>query len=127
MVLFFSFPAFSSDPRLPRNAVEWLMTGGIVFSSLAAQLLMNQEFRYCKSWEGGLIVISEVVFTALLGVVFLGEIFGGKNETNLYGISVDYAVLYGFQYGSGNRDATHPRLALIDDRHQNQQAPGFLW
>ena len=70
-----TFPAFISEPILPNSGIEWLMTGGIVFTSLAAQLLMNQGFRYCKSWEGGLILTSEVVFTALLGIAFLGEIF----------------------------------------------------
>jgi drug/metabolite transporter (DMT)-like permease len=50
------------------------MIGGIVFSSIAAQLLMNQGFQYCKSWEGGLFLTSEVVFTSVLGIVFLGEI-----------------------------------------------------
>ncbi|MGD8991983.1 MAG: DMT family transporter [Desulfobacterales bacterium] len=73
-----TFPVFIIDPRLPATGVEWLMTAGIVFSALAAQLLMNQGFRYCKSWEGGLILTSEVVFTALLGILFLGEIFSWR-------------------------------------------------
>ena len=54
------------------------MIGGIVFSALAAQLLMNQGFQYCKSWEGGLILTSEVVFTSLLGILVLGEIFSWR-------------------------------------------------
>ena len=54
------------------------MIAGIVFAALAAQLLMNQGFQYCKSWEGGLILTSEVVFTALLGILFLGEIFNWR-------------------------------------------------
>jgi drug/metabolite transporter (DMT)-like permease len=49
------------------------MLGGIVCSALAAQLLMNQGFRYCKSWEGGLFLMAEVVFTSILGILFLGE------------------------------------------------------
>jgi drug/metabolite transporter (DMT)-like permease len=69
-----SFPGFISQPQLPRSGIEWLMTGGIVFTSIAAQLLMNQGFQYCKSWEGGLLLTSEVVFTSMLGIVFLGEI-----------------------------------------------------
>jgi drug/metabolite transporter (DMT)-like permease len=68
-----SFPGFISQPQLPRSGIEWLMIGGIVFSSIAAQLLMNQGFQYCKSWEGGLFLTSEVVFTSMLGIVFLGE------------------------------------------------------
>ncbi len=73
-----TFPAFISDPKLPGSGIEWLMTAGIVFAALAAQLLMNQGFQYCKSWEGGLILTSEVVFTALLGILFLGEIFNWR-------------------------------------------------
>ena len=73
-----TFPAFISDPKLPGSGIEWLMITGIVFAALAAQLLMNQGFQYCKSWEGGLILTSEVVFTALLGILFLGEIFNWR-------------------------------------------------
>lgn len=73
-----TFPAFISNPQLPRSGIDWLMTGGIVFTALSAQLLMNQGFKYCKSWEGGLILTSEVVFTSLLGIMFLGEIFSWR-------------------------------------------------
>jgi drug/metabolite transporter (DMT)-like permease len=34
---------------------------------------MNQGFFYCKGWEGGVLMSSEVVFTAVLGIVFLGD------------------------------------------------------
>lgn len=68
-----SLPPFIANPQIPSLPVEWLMLGGIVFSALAAQLLMNQGFRYCKSWEGGLFLMAEVVFTSILGILFLGE------------------------------------------------------
>jgi drug/metabolite transporter (DMT)-like permease len=68
-----SLPPFMANPQFPRVPVEWLMLGGIVSSALAAQLLMNQGFRYCKSWEGGLFLMAEVVFTSVLGILFLGE------------------------------------------------------
>jgi drug/metabolite transporter (DMT)-like permease len=68
-----SFPAFIAHPQIPQVTSEWLMLGGIVCSALAAQLLMNQGFRYCKSWEGGLFLMAEVVFTSILGILFLGE------------------------------------------------------
>ena len=68
-----SLPPFMANPQIPRVPVEWLMLGGIVSSALAAQLLMNQGFRYCKSWEGGLFLMAEVVFTSILGILFLGE------------------------------------------------------
>jgi drug/metabolite transporter (DMT)-like permease len=68
-----SFPAFVANPQVPHFTLEWLMLGGIVCFSLAAQLLMNQGFRYCKSWEGGLFLTSEVIFTSIFGIFFLGE------------------------------------------------------
>ena len=68
-----SLPPFIANPQIPHVPREWLMLGGIVCSALAAQLLMNQGFRYCKSWEGGLFLMAEVVFTSILGIVFLGE------------------------------------------------------
>ena len=68
-----SLPPFMANPQIPRVPVQWLMLGGIVFSALVAQLLMNQGFRYCKSWEGGLFLMAEVVFTSILGILFLGE------------------------------------------------------
>ncbi|UCG13701.1 MAG: DMT family transporter [Deltaproteobacteria bacterium] len=68
-----SLPAFAANPQIPRVTLEWVMLGGIVCSSLIAQLLMNQGFRYCKSWEGGLFLMAEVLFTSILGIVFLDE------------------------------------------------------
>jgi drug/metabolite transporter (DMT)-like permease len=76
--VFVSFPGFISQPQLPRSGIEWLMTGGIVFTSIAAQLLMNQGFKYCKSWEGGLFLTSEVVFTSILGFALLGEMLSWR-------------------------------------------------
>ena len=73
-----SFPGFISQPQLPRSGIEWVMTGGIVFSSIAAQLLMNQGFKYCKSWEGGLYLTGEVVFTSILGFAFLDEVLSWR-------------------------------------------------
>jgi drug/metabolite transporter (DMT)-like permease len=53
--------------------MEWVMVLGIVFTSLSAQLLMNQGFFYCRGWEGGVFMSSEVIFTAIIGIVFLGD------------------------------------------------------
>lgn len=66
-------PGFLSAPVWPSNSVEWLMCGGIVLTSLTAQLSMNQGFFYCRSWEGGLFMTSEVAMTALIGIVFLHD------------------------------------------------------
>jgi drug/metabolite transporter (DMT)-like permease len=34
---------------------------------------MNQGFFYCKGWEGGVFMSSEVVFTAIVGIAYLGD------------------------------------------------------
>ena len=66
-------PRFVMAPLLPSTPAEWAMVTGIVFASLTAQLLMNQGFFYCRGWEGGVFMSSEVVFTALVGITFLGD------------------------------------------------------
>jgi drug/metabolite transporter (DMT)-like permease len=69
-----TFPVYIADPIIPASWVEWMMAAGIAATSIIAQLFMNQGFKYCKSWEGGLFLTSEMVFTAALGIAFLGEI-----------------------------------------------------
>ena len=66
-------PSFIMTPLLPGTPLEWVMVLGIVFTSLTAQLLMNQGFFYCKGWEGGVFMSSEVIFTGIVGIVFLGD------------------------------------------------------
>ncbi len=66
-------PKFLLAPVIPSNPIEWTMVLGIIFTSLTAQLLMNQGFFYCKGWEGGVFMSSEIIFTATVGIVFLGE------------------------------------------------------
>ena len=66
-------PMFALQPALPSTPAEWAMILGIVFTSVTAQLLMNQGFFYCRGWEGGVFMSSEVVFTAVVGIAFLGD------------------------------------------------------
>ncbi len=68
-----TLPYFCLHPVFPATPMEWVMILGIVLSSLAAQLLMNQGFFYCQGWEGGVLMSSEVIFTAIVGIVFLGD------------------------------------------------------
>ena len=68
-----TLPSFISDPQFPTIQIEWLIVGGIVFSSIFAQLIMNQGFKYCKSWEGGLFLTSELIFTSIIGIVLFCE------------------------------------------------------
>jgi drug/metabolite transporter (DMT)-like permease len=66
-------PMFVLNPIMPVTAMEWAMVLGIVFTAVTAQLLMNQGFFYCRGWEGGVFMSSEVIFTAIVGIVFLGD------------------------------------------------------
>lgn len=68
-----TLPKFVLAPLLPSSPLEWAMVLGIVITSVAAQLSMNQGFFYCKGWEGGVFMSSEVIFTALVGIAFLGD------------------------------------------------------
>jgi drug/metabolite transporter (DMT)-like permease len=68
-----TLPKFALHPVWPATPLEWVMILGIIFSSATAQLLMNQGFFYCRGWEGGVFMSSEVVFTAVVGIVFMGD------------------------------------------------------
>ena len=68
-----TLPMFLLNPVLPVTPVEWAMVLGIVFTSVVAQIMMNQGFFYCRGWEGGVFMSSEAIFTAIVGIVFLGD------------------------------------------------------
>lgn len=68
-----TLPRFAMAPLLPSTGTEWAMVLGVVFISITAQLLMNQGFFYCRGWEGGVFMSSEVVFTAIVGIAVLGD------------------------------------------------------
>ena len=40
---------------------------------LIAQILMNQGFKFLKAPEGGVILMSEVVFTGIAGVIIFND------------------------------------------------------
>ena len=68
-----TLPQFAMAPLLPSTGMAWTMVLGIIFVSVAGQLLMNQGFFYCRGWEGGVFMSSEVIFTAIVGIAFLGD------------------------------------------------------
>jgi len=68
-----AFPPYISNPTMPDSAIDWLMIGGIVSTSIVAQITMNQGFKYCKSWEGGLFLTCEMIFVAFFGIFYLQE------------------------------------------------------
>lgn len=55
-----------------------MVSGGIIVSAILGQLTMNHGFGYCCSWEGGLYLTSEVVFTGLAGIALLGDPVGWR-------------------------------------------------
>lgn len=64
---------FLSAPHVPSSGNEWLIIATIVGASLIAQLLMNEGFHYCGSFQGSLFMTSEVVFVSMWGIIFLNE------------------------------------------------------
>jgi drug/metabolite transporter (DMT)-like permease len=71
-------PFFLRSPVLPLSLNQVLVCGGIVLTSILGQLLMNQGFGYCRSWEGGLYMTGEVLFTALAGIMLFGDPVGWR-------------------------------------------------
>lgn len=69
---------FAAAPQWPQGNLEWAIIAGILFTSTAGQLLMTQGLRYCKSWEGGLLMTSEVIFITILGILILNETVGTR-------------------------------------------------
>ena len=64
---------FVLAPRLPHTTLDWLLISGIIGISVVAQLLMHHGFRYCRSWEGGLLMTSELIYASIFGIIFLSE------------------------------------------------------
>ena len=67
-----SFPFFVSNfsiPSLPESSLLVLLAVLLLF----AQIFMNQGFKYCKASEGAVILMSEVVFTGIAGVMIFND------------------------------------------------------
>ncbi len=88
-------PMFGMHYVFPLTMVDGFMVMGIILSSLAGQLLMNQGFFYCRGWEGGVFMSGEVVFAAVAGIVFLGDPATWRFFTGGSIILVSVAVLNG--------------------------------
>lgn len=95
---FLTLPAFLSNPIVPASPVEWIMVAGIVLTSVSAQILMNQGFYYCRSWEGAVYMSSETVFTAAAGIFLLNDpvswrFLAGSGLILLSGIALNYPAI----------------------------------
>ncbi len=66
-------PIFIHHPVFPATPAEVAMVAGIILTSVVGQLLMNQGFFYCRGWEGGVFMSSEVIFTAFVGIAFMHD------------------------------------------------------
>jgi drug/metabolite transporter (DMT)-like permease len=67
-----SFPFFIVNFTTPNfELILLLVVLALIF--LIAQLLMNQGFKYCKASEGAVILMSEIVFTGVAGVLLFND------------------------------------------------------
>ncbi len=73
-----TFPPYLAEPQIPATLSDGLILGGIVCIALSAQLLMNHGFQYCKSWEGGILLTVEVIFTTAIGFFLFSEQLSGR-------------------------------------------------
>ncbi len=66
------FPFFLKEFTRPSfEQLSLLILLGLVF--LIAQLLMNQGFKFCKASEGSVILMSEIVFAGVAGVIIFKD------------------------------------------------------
>jgi drug/metabolite transporter (DMT)-like permease len=66
------FPPFLREFRLP-SLGQFILLVLLGFLFLAAQLFMNQGFKFCKASEGSVIMMSELVFVGIAGVLIFNE------------------------------------------------------
>lgn len=67
-----SFPFFVGNFSMP-GIPQWTLLVVLASFLLFAQLFMNQGFKYCKASEGSVILMSEVVFTGIAGVILFND------------------------------------------------------
>lgn len=67
-----SFPLFIGNFAMPGFDLSMLLVVlSIIF--LIAQLFMNQGFKFCRASEGSVVLMSEVVFTGVAGVLLFHD------------------------------------------------------
>jgi len=67
-----SFPFFIAGFTIPDwRQFSLLIVLAVIF--LVAQILMNQGFKFCKAPEGSVILMSEVVFAGIAGVLLFND------------------------------------------------------
>lgn len=68
----FCFPFFVQGFRMP-NVLQWIQLVSVSLILLIGQILMNQAFKFCKASEGSLILMSEIVFAGIAGVLIFND------------------------------------------------------
>jgi drug/metabolite transporter (DMT)-like permease len=61
------------QPVVLPTAVGWLILAGMGASSVAGQLLMTYGYRYVNAAEGGLISLSQLLYSVAAGAMWFGE------------------------------------------------------
>jgi drug/metabolite transporter (DMT)-like permease len=67
-----SFPFFLYTFKMP-DPRQWILLLIIGLSMLVAQLMMNQGFKYCKAAEGSLLLMAELVFAGIAGILLFKD------------------------------------------------------
>jgi drug/metabolite transporter (DMT)-like permease len=67
-----SFPFLLHAFKWPdlRESILLVATG---LAMLVGQLMMNQGFKYCKAAEGSLLLMAELVFAGIAGILFFRD------------------------------------------------------
>jgi drug/metabolite transporter (DMT)-like permease len=99
-----TMPAYLASPTLPASLPQLLVCAGIVLASILGQLMMNHGFGYCRSWEGGLYLTSELVLTALAGILLFGDPVGWRFFTG-GGLILGSALLLQLEHVLNGRPA----------------------
>lgn len=64
---------FLMNPQVPVTMTDWVLIAGTVITSFVGQMLMTHGFKFCQSWEGGMLLSTEVILTVMIGVFFFGD------------------------------------------------------
>ena len=64
---------FLMNPQVPVTLMDWVLISGTVITSFAGQMLMTYGFKFCQSWEGGMLLSTEVILTMIMGVFLFGD------------------------------------------------------
>jgi len=67
-----SFPFFITNFNAP-NLLQFILLALLAVIFLIAQVLMNQGFKFCKAPEGSVILMSEVVFAGIAGILIFND------------------------------------------------------